>query len=64
MQKSFFLFSRLPEEYLRYINKILTKLKILRISLSIKKYHFAYLNIKLLDYYISRLKYIIKNKRV
>jgi hypothetical protein len=58
------IFSQLSKEYLRYVNEVLMKFKIAGVSLFIKKYYFAYFNTKLLGYYLSRLKYVIKNKKL
>jgi hypothetical protein len=58
------IFNQLLEEYLRYVNEVLTKLKTSGVLLFIKKYYFAYLNIKLLGHHISRLEYTIKNKKI
>ena len=49
------IFSRLKEEYLRYIDDVLTILLKLGITLSATKYYFGYPSIKLLGYYVSRL---------
>ena len=57
-------FSRTKEEHLKKVNIILMRMKSAKISLLITKCYFAYFNIKLLSYYISRLEYITKKEKV
>ena len=51
------IFSRDKDEYLNYIDQVLSALKAFSISLFIKKCHFSYLSVDLLGHHVSRLKY-------
>ena len=58
------IFNYISEKYLKYVNIILTKLKESEISLFMKKCHFIYLSIKLLEHHILRLKHITEEEKI
>src|SRR2546428_8203077 len=49
------IFSRSKEEHLYYLDRILQLLEDSGVTLSIAKYHFGYLSIKVLEYHVSWL---------
>jgi hypothetical protein len=58
------IFSRLKEDHLRHIDKVLTTLLKSGITLSATKYYFGYPSIKLLGYHVSRLGITILPEKI
>jgi RNase H-like domain found in reverse transcriptase/Reverse transcriptase (RNA-dependent DNA polymerase)/Integrase zinc binding domain/Chromo (CHRromatin Organisation MOdifier) domain len=58
------IFSRTPEEHLRHVDEVLTRLESSGVSLSVKKCHFGYPSIKLLGHHVSRLGYTTEEEKV